>query len=130
MKKDQADEFERELLQPLAEALRTRLGGAAEVHINNEPRLISGERVEYAAWLEVVLKDARTEVIFRPLSREDFSAIWQWGKSGRFVFPIPQGGGDAGDSARASIDAVAERICHTASMWHEEPPESFGWSVT
>ena len=25
MKKDQADEFERELLQPLAEALRTRL---------------------------------------------------------------------------------------------------------
>ena len=130
MEKDQADEFERELLQPLAEALRTRLGGAAEVHINNEPRLISGERVEYAAWLEVVLKDARTEVIFRPLSREDFSAIWQWGKSGRFVFPIPQGGGDAGDSARASIDAVAERICHTASMWHEEPPESFGWSVT
>jgi hypothetical protein len=34
-----------------------------------------------------------------------------------------------GDSARASIDAVAERICQTASMWHEEPPESFGWSV-
>ena len=63
MKKDQADEFERELLQPLAEALRTRLGDAAEVHINNEPRLISGERVEYAAWLEVVLKDARTEVM-------------------------------------------------------------------
>ena len=87
MKKDQADEFERELLQPLAEALRTRLGDAAEVHINNEPRLISCERVEYAAWLEVVLKDARTEVIFRPLSREDFSAIWQWGKSGRFIFP-------------------------------------------
>ena len=130
MKKDQADEFERELLQPLAEALHTRLGGAAEVHINNEPRLISGERVEYAAWLEVVLKDARTEVIFRPLSREDFSAIWQWGKSGRFIFPISQGAGNAGDSARASIDAVAERICHTASMWHEEPPESFGWSVT
>jgi hypothetical protein len=132
MKKDQADQFQRELLQPLAEALRTRLGDAAEVHINNEPRLISGERVEYAAWLEVVLKDARTEVIFRPLrlSREDFSAIWQWGKSGRFIFPIPQGGGNAGDSARASIDAVAERICHTASMWHEEPPESFGWSVT
>ena len=68
MKKDQADEFECELLQPLAEALRTRLGGAAEVHINNEPRLISGERVEYAAWLEVVLKDARTEVIFGPLA--------------------------------------------------------------
>ena len=130
MKKDQADEFERELLQPLAEALRTRLGDAAEVHINNEPRLISGERVEYAAWLEVVLKDARTEVIFRPLSREDFSAIWQWGKSGRFIFPIPQCGGNAGASARASIDAVAERICQTASMWHEEPPESFGWSVT
>ena len=128
MKKDQADEFERELLQPLAEALRTRLGGAAEVHVNNEPRLISGERVEYAAWLEVVLKDARTEVIFRPLSREDFSAVWQWGKNGRFIFPIPQADGDAGDSARASIDAVAERICQTASMWHEEPPESFGWS--
>ena len=71
MKKDQADEFERELLQPLAEALRTRLGGAAEVHVNNEPRLISGERVEYATWLEVVLNDARTDVIFRPLSRED-----------------------------------------------------------
>ena len=130
MKKDQADEFERELLQPLAEALRMRLGDAAEVHINNEPRLISGERVEYATWLDVVLKDARTEVIFRPLSREDFSAIWQWGKSGRFVFPIPQGGGDAGDSARASIDAVAERICQTASMWREEPPESYNWSVT
>ena len=68
MNRDQADQFEGELLQPLAEALRTRLGDAAEVHINNEPRLISGERVEYAAWLEVVLKDARTEVIFRPLS--------------------------------------------------------------
>ena len=130
MKKDQADKFQRELLQPLAEALRTRLGDAAEVHVNNEPRLISGERVEYAAWLEVVLKDARTEVIFRPLSREDFSAVWQWGKSGRFIFPIPQGGGNAGDSARASIDAVAERICQTASVWHEEPPESFGWPVT
>ena len=128
MKKDQADEFERELLQPLAEALRTRLGGAAEVHVKNEPRLISGERVEYAAWLEVVLNDARTDVIFRPLSREDFSAIWQWGKSGRFIFPISQGGGNAGDSARASIDAVAERICQTANMWHEDPPESFGWS--
>ena len=32
-----------------------------------------GDRVEYATWLEVVLNDARTEVIFRPLSREDFS---------------------------------------------------------
>jgi hypothetical protein len=77
-----------------------------------------------------VLKDARTEVIFRPLSREDFSAVWQWGKNGRFIFPIPQDGDNAGDSARTSIDAVAERICQTVSMWHEEPPESFGWSVT
>jgi hypothetical protein len=59
-----------------------------------------------------------------------FSAVWQWGKNGRFIFPIPQTDGDAGDSARASIDAVAERIRKTASMWHEEPPESFGWSVT
>jgi hypothetical protein len=38
MKKDQADEFERELMQPLAQALRTRLGDAGEVHVNNEPR--------------------------------------------------------------------------------------------
>ena len=130
MKKDQADEFEQELLQPLAKALRATLGDAAEVHVSNEPHLMTGNRVEYAVWLEVVLKDARTEVIFRPLSREDFSAIWQWGKSGRFIFPISQGGGNAGDSARASIDAVAERIRQTASVWHEEPPESFGWSVT
>ena len=130
MRKDQADQFERELLQPLAKTLRTTLGDAAEVHINNEPHLMTGNRVEYATWLEVVLNDARTEVIFRPLSREDFSAVWQWGKSGRFIFPIPQGDGNAGDSARASIDAVAERICQTASIWHEEPPESFGWSVT
>jgi hypothetical protein len=130
MKKDQAKQFEQELLRPLAEALRTRLGDAGKVHVHNEPRLISGERVEYATWLEVALNDARTEVIFRALSREDFSAIWQWGKSGRFIFPIPQGGGNAGDSARTSIDAVAERICQTTSMWHEEPPESFGWSVT
>ena len=130
MKKDQAEQFEHELLQPLADALRTRLRDAGEVHVHNEPRLISGERVEYATWLEVVLNDARTEVIFRPLSREDFSAIWQWGKSGRFIFPIPQGGGHTGDSARASIDAVAERICQTASMWHEELPESFGWSTS
>ena len=126
MRKDQADQFERELMQPLAEALRTRLGDAGGVHVHNEPRLMSGDRVEYATWLEVVLNDARAEVIFRPLSREDFSAIWQWGKGGRFIFPIPQCGGNA----RASIDAVAERICQTASMWHEEPPESFGWSVT
>jgi hypothetical protein len=35
-----------------------------------------------------------------------------------------------GDSARASIDAVAERIRETASMWDEEPPEWFGWSLT
>jgi hypothetical protein len=91
---------------------------------------MTGERVEYATWLEGALKDARTEVIFRPLSREDFSAIWQWGKSGRFIFPISQGGGDPDDTARASIDAVAERICQTASMWHEEFPESFGWSVS
>ena len=110
MKKDQADQLEQELMQPLAAALRTRLGDAGEVHVNNEPRLTTGERVEYATWLEVVLNDARTEVIFRPLSREDFSAIWQWGKSGRFIFPIPQGGGHAGDSARTSIDAVAERM--------------------
>ena len=122
MKKDQADEFERELLQPLAQVLRTRLGDAGEVHVNNEPRLMTGERVEYATWLEVVLNDARTEVIFRPLGREDFSATWQWGKSGRFIFPISQGGANAGDSARASIDAVPERICQTASIWHEEPP--------
>ena len=90
MKREQADEFERELMQPLAQVLRKRLGGAGEVDVNNEPRLMTGERVEYATWLEVVLNDARTEVIFRPLGREDFSAIWQWGKSGRFIFPIPQ----------------------------------------
>ena len=70
MKKDQADHLEQQLMQPLAQALRARLGGAGEVYVNNEPHLISGERVEYATWLEVVLKDARTEVIFRPLSRE------------------------------------------------------------
>jgi hypothetical protein len=130
MKKDQAEQFEHELLRPLAEALRARLGDGGDVQVHNEPRLISGQRVEYATWLEVALRGARTEVIFRPLSREDFSAIWQWGKTGRFIFPIPQGDGDAGESARTSIDAVAERICQTASMWHEEPPESFGWSVT
>ena len=130
MKKDQAEQFEQELMQPLAEALRAKLGDAGEVQVHNEPRLVSGERVEYATWLEVALHGARTEVIFRPLSREDFSAIWQWGKSGRFIFPIPQGDGNADDSARTSIDAVAERICQTVSMWHEEPPESFGWSVT
>ena len=129
MKKDIADEFERELMQPLAKALRTRLGDAADVQVNNEPHL-TDDRVDYATWLEVRLNEARTEVIFRPLDREDFSAVWQWGKNGRFIFPIPQADGDAGDSARASIDAVAERICQTASMWHEEPPESFGWSVT
>ena len=106
------------------------LGDVGEVHVKNQPRLITGERVVYATWLEVMLKDARTEVVFRPLGREDFSAVWQWGKSGRFIFPIPQGGDQSGASARASIDAVAERICQTASMWHEEPPESFGWSVT
>jgi hypothetical protein len=130
MKKDQADEFEQELLQPLANALRTTLGDAGQVHVNNEPHLMTGNRVEYETWLEVVLNDARTEVIFRPLSREDFSAVWQWGKSGRFIFPIPQEGGGSGDSARASVDAVAERIRETASMWDEEPPEWFGWSVT
>lgn len=130
MNKDQADQFERELMQPLAQALRARLHAAGAVHVNNEPHLISGDRVVYATWLEVVLKDARTEVIFRPLGREDFSAVWQWGKNGRFIFPIPQGAGDAGDRAAASIDAVAECILQTASMWHEEPPESFGWLVT
>ena len=129
MKKDIADEFERELMQPLAKALRTRLGDAADVQVNNEPRL-TDDRVDYSTWLEVRLNEARTEVIFRPLDREDFSAVWQWGKNGRFIFPIPQADGDAGDSARASIDAVAERICQTASMWHEEPPESFGWTST
>ena len=30
MKKDQADEFEQELMQPLAQALRTRLGDAGD----------------------------------------------------------------------------------------------------
>ena len=130
MKKDQADEFEQELLRPLAKALRTTLGDAGQVQVNNEPHLMTGNRVEYETWLEVVLNDARTEVIFRPLNREDFSAVWQWGKSGRFIFPIPQAGGGSGDSARASVDAVAERIRETASMWDEEPPEWFGWSVT
>jgi hypothetical protein len=74
-------QFEQELLQPLAKALRTKLGEAGQLRVNNQPRLISGERVEYATWLEVVLNDARAEVIFRPLSREDFSAVWQWGKA-------------------------------------------------
>jgi hypothetical protein len=50
------------------------------------------------------------------------------GKERPIHLPDSQGGANAGDSARASIDAVAERICQTASMWHEEPPESFGWS--
>ena len=115
-------------MQPLAEALRTKLDGAAEIHVNNQPRL-TDDRVEYATWLEVIVNDARTEVIFRPLDREDFSAVWQWGKNGRFVFPIPQADNDAGASARASVDDVAESIRKTATMWHEEPPESFGWSV-
>ena len=44
MRKDQADEFEQELMQPLAKALRTRLGDAGEVHVNNEPRLMPGDR--------------------------------------------------------------------------------------
>jgi hypothetical protein len=66
MKKDQADEFEQELLQPLAKALRTTLGDAGQVHVNNEPHLMTGNRVEYETWLELVLNDARTEVIFRP----------------------------------------------------------------
>ena len=66
MKKDQADEFQQELLQPLATALRTTLGDAGQVHVNNEPHLMTGNRVEYETWLEVVLNDARTEVIFRP----------------------------------------------------------------
>src|SRR5437588_12972148 len=99
MNKDQADKFERELMQPLAQNLRTRLGDAGEVHVNNEPRLMAGDRVEYATWLEVVLNDARTEVIFRPLSRQDFSAHRPAGESGRFIFPISQGGANAGDSA-------------------------------
>ena len=77
MNKDQADQFEHELMQPLAQALRTRLGASGEVRVNNEPHLINGERVVYATWLEVVLTDARTDVIFRPLRREDFSAVWQ-----------------------------------------------------
>ena len=68
MKKDQADEFEQELLQPLAKALRTTLGDTGQVHVNNEPHLMTGNRVEYETWLEVALNDARTEVIFRPLS--------------------------------------------------------------
>lgn len=42
MKKDQADEFEQELLQPLAKALRTTLGDAGQVHVNNEPHLMTG----------------------------------------------------------------------------------------
>ena len=75
MKKDQADEFEQELLQPLAKALRTTLGDAGQVHVSNEPHLMTGNRVEYETWLEVVLNGARTQVIFRPLSREDFSAV-------------------------------------------------------
>jgi hypothetical protein len=80
MKKDQADEFEQELLQPLAKALRTTLGDAGQVHVNNEPHLMTGNRVEYETWLEVVLDDARTEVIFRPLSREDFLSGLAMGK--------------------------------------------------
>jgi hypothetical protein len=129
MKKVKAEQVERDLMQPLAEALRARLDGGAEVHVNNQPRL-TDDRVEYATWLEVIMNNARTEVIFRPLAREDFSAVWQWGKNGRFVFPIPQADSDAGASASASIDDVAESICKTATMWHEEPPESFGWSIS
>src|SRR5260370_35429 len=83
--------------------LRTRLGDAEDVQVNNEP-LLTDDRVDYTTWLEVRLNEARTEVIFRPLDREDFSAVWQWGKNGRFIFPISQADGDAGDSARASID--------------------------
>jgi hypothetical protein len=38
MKKDQADEFEQELLQPLAGALRTTLGDAGQqVHVKTVP---------------------------------------------------------------------------------------------
>ena len=72
---------------------------------------MSGQRVEYATSLEVALKDARTEVTFRPLSREDFSAIlamiWQWGKSGRFIFAISQGGSDPEVSAPCNLPSVA-----------------------
>ena len=37
MKKDQADQFEQEMMQRLAQVLRTRIGDAAEVHVNNQP---------------------------------------------------------------------------------------------
>ncbi|BBX58396.1 hypothetical protein TM48_02759 [Mycobacterium shottsii] len=47
MKRDRAEQIEQELLQPLAEALRAQLGDVGEVHVRNEPRLMSSERVEY-----------------------------------------------------------------------------------
>ena len=130
MKRDQADQFERGLSQPLAEVLRTKLGDAAEVHINkraapdfwwNGSSTLRGSKS--------CSKMHEPKSSFGPLAAKPSLRSGNGEGAADSFFPIPQGGGNAGDSARAFIDAVAERICQTASMWNEEPPESFGWSV-
>ena len=102
-------------MQPLGQALRTRLGDAVEVDVDNEPDPYERSEVEYANGSKSYAKMRQPKSSFGPLAREDFSAIWQWGKSGRFIFPIAQGGGTPTQSP-ASIDAVADesakpRVC-------------------
>ena len=64
MKKDQADQFEQELIQPARTGpphvgLAVMQGRSTSTY--DPSRLMTGERVEYAAWLEVELSDARTK---------------------------------------------------------------------
>ena len=81
-----------------------------------------------------MVNDARTEGIFLAARPRRLLCGLAMGKERPICFmflPIPQADNDAGASARASIDDVAENIRKTATIWLEEQlPESMGWSVS
>jgi len=73
MKKDQADEFEQELMQPLAQALRTRLGDAGEVLRS------------HAEWCYTNVEDVPSSVELRWRPGEDQAAL-----TNLIIMPQPQ----------------------------------------
>lgn len=129
MKKDVAEKVAEHSLTPLAEAIRAKLGDTVDVRLYSEPHLTKDAGIEYATWLKCRYNQQRTEVILRILPSDDLYGVWQWGKGGRFVVPIPPGGRDRADSATSplAIREAAERICETWAEWEQGPPESLNW---
>lgn len=130
MEKDVADKVEELTLQPLAEALRQRLGSDAVVAVYNQPIMTNNGKIDYATWITCCHNGHRTEVVLRllrPYTKEVYG-FFAWGKGGRFVLPVPPGDGEGRGADNVIgqspfLAQAADRINATWAEWEHGPPD-------